>query len=54
MEAMSTLTAGGAVHWGVMLAQGWKDELAQAGRADSWLVAREWAREAERLGFHGI
>jgi alkanesulfonate monooxygenase SsuD/methylene tetrahydromethanopterin reductase-like flavin-dependent oxidoreductase (luciferase family) len=54
LEAMSTLTDGGAVHWGVMLAQGWKGELAQAGRADSWPAAREWARQAERLGFHGI
>ena len=24
------------------------------GRAESWPVAREWARQAERLGFHGI
>ena len=51
---MSTLTDGGAVHWGVMLAQGWKGELAETGRAESWPVAREWARQAERLGFHGI
>jgi alkanesulfonate monooxygenase SsuD/methylene tetrahydromethanopterin reductase-like flavin-dependent oxidoreductase (luciferase family) len=54
MTPMSTLTDAGAVHWGVMLAQGWKGELAEAGRAESWPVAREWARQAERLGFHGI
>jgi alkanesulfonate monooxygenase SsuD/methylene tetrahydromethanopterin reductase-like flavin-dependent oxidoreductase (luciferase family) len=54
MTPMSTLTGTGAVHWGVMLAQGWKGELAETGRADSWPVAREWARQAERLGFHGI
>jgi alkanesulfonate monooxygenase SsuD/methylene tetrahydromethanopterin reductase-like flavin-dependent oxidoreductase (luciferase family) len=54
MEAMSTLIAGGAVHWGVMLAQGWKGELGATGRAESWPVAREWALEVERLGFHGI
>ena len=51
---MSTLTDAGAIHWGVMLAQGWKGELAETGRAESWPVAREWARQAERLGFHGI
>ena len=54
MTPMSTLTDARAVHWGVMLAQGWKGELADAGRAESWPVAREWARQAERLGFHGI
>ncbi|MGI8451420.1 MAG: LLM class flavin-dependent oxidoreductase [Streptosporangiaceae bacterium] len=54
MTAMSTLREGGTVHWGVMLAQGWKGELAGTGRAESWPVAREWARHAERLGFHGI
>ena len=37
-----------------MLAQGWKGELAETGCAESWPVAREWARQAERLGFHGI
>ena len=51
---MPTLTDAGAVHWGVMLAQGWKGELAETGRAESWPVAREWARQAEGLGFHGI
>ncbi|HUY50591.1 MAG TPA: LLM class flavin-dependent oxidoreductase [Streptosporangiaceae bacterium] len=51
---MSTLTDAGAIHWGVMLAQGWKGELAETGRAQSWPVAREWARQAERLGLHGI
>lgn len=54
MTPMSTLTDAGAVHWGVMLAQGWKGELAATGQAESWPVAREWARQAERLGFHGI
>ena len=28
MMPMSTLTDAGAIHWGVMLAQGWKGELA--------------------------
>jgi alkanesulfonate monooxygenase SsuD/methylene tetrahydromethanopterin reductase-like flavin-dependent oxidoreductase (luciferase family) len=37
-----------------MLAQGWKGQLAAAGRPGSWPVAREWARHAEQLGFHGI
>jgi alkanesulfonate monooxygenase SsuD/methylene tetrahydromethanopterin reductase-like flavin-dependent oxidoreductase (luciferase family) len=54
MTPMSTLTDTGAIHWGVMLAQGWKGELAETGRAESWPVAREWAWQAERLGFHGI
>ena len=54
MTPMSTLTDAGAVHWGVMLAQGWKGELAETGRIESWAVAREWARQAERLGFHGM
>ena len=26
----------------------------ETGRAESWPVAREWAQQAERLGFHGI
>ena len=51
---MSTLTDAGAIHWGVMLAQGWKGELAETGWAESWPVARDWAQQAERLGFHGI
>ena len=51
---ISTLVDTGAVHWGVMLAQGWKGELAETGRAESWPVARDWAQRAERLGFHGI
>ena len=51
---MLTLMDAEPVHWGVMLAQGWKGELAEAGQAESWPVAREWARHAERLGFHGI
>jgi len=37
-----------------MLAQGWKGELADIGRAESWPLARDWAQQAERLGFHGI
>lgn len=54
MTPMSTLAEGGGVHWGVMLAQGWKGELAETGRAESWPVARELAQRAEHLGFHGI
>jgi alkanesulfonate monooxygenase SsuD/methylene tetrahydromethanopterin reductase-like flavin-dependent oxidoreductase (luciferase family) len=54
MMAIETLIPGGPVHWGVMLAQGWKGELADAGRSKSWPLAREWARRAERLGFHGV
>lgn len=42
------------MHWGVMLAQGWKGELGQVGRAGSWSAACEWARRAEELGFDGI
>lgn len=49
-----TLTQAGPVHWGVMLAQGWKGELAAAGRERAWETAREWAVSAEELGFHGI
>jgi alkanesulfonate monooxygenase SsuD/methylene tetrahydromethanopterin reductase-like flavin-dependent oxidoreductase (luciferase family) len=52
--AIKTLLPGGPVHWGVMLAQGWKGELAETGRPKSWGVARKWARRAELLGFHGI
>jgi alkanesulfonate monooxygenase SsuD/methylene tetrahydromethanopterin reductase-like flavin-dependent oxidoreductase (luciferase family) len=54
MMPIETLTHPGAIHWGVMLAQGWKGELAKAGRPKSWLVARDWAQKAEQLGFHGI
>lgn len=54
MTPIATLTDAGSVHWGVMLAQGWKGELAGVGQAESWPVALEWARQAERLGFHGI
>ena len=42
MTPMSTLTDAGTIHWGVMLAQGWKGELAAAGQSESWHVAREW------------
>jgi alkanesulfonate monooxygenase SsuD/methylene tetrahydromethanopterin reductase-like flavin-dependent oxidoreductase (luciferase family) len=54
MMPIETLKKTGTVHWGVMLAQGWKGELAEAGRPESWPVARDWAREVEELGFHGI
>lgn len=54
MTPMSTLTDPAAIHWGVMLAQGWKGELAEAGPAESWWIAQEWAQHAECLGFHGI
>lgn len=49
-----TLTRAGRVHWGVMLAQGWKGELAAVGRERAWETAREWAVSAEELGFDGI
>ena len=51
---IDTLTNTGLTHWGVMLAQGWKGELARVGRSKSWLVARDWAKQAELLGFHGV
>jgi len=54
MKPIVTLTSPGLTHWGVMLAQGWKGELANIGRSTSWDVARDWARHAELLGFHGI
>jgi alkanesulfonate monooxygenase SsuD/methylene tetrahydromethanopterin reductase-like flavin-dependent oxidoreductase (luciferase family) len=54
MQSIETLTPGGPVHWGVMLAQGWKGELASVGRAEAWAAARDWAQEAERLGFDGV
>jgi alkanesulfonate monooxygenase SsuD/methylene tetrahydromethanopterin reductase-like flavin-dependent oxidoreductase (luciferase family) len=41
-------------HWGIMLAQGWKGELAQTPRPECWPVVRDWARQAGQLGFHGI
>lgn len=53
MDAIDTLM-GGPIHWGVMLAQGWKGELARSGWSGSWHVAREWARHADRLGFDGV
>jgi alkanesulfonate monooxygenase SsuD/methylene tetrahydromethanopterin reductase-like flavin-dependent oxidoreductase (luciferase family) len=52
--SIETLTKAGPVHWGVMLAQGWKGELAATGRPASWVVARDWASHVEFLGFHGI
>lgn len=51
---IDTLLPGGPIHWGVMLAQGWKGELAAAGQTGSWPAARDWARQAEQAGFHGI
>jgi alkanesulfonate monooxygenase SsuD/methylene tetrahydromethanopterin reductase-like flavin-dependent oxidoreductase (luciferase family) len=51
---IDTLRPGGPVHWGVMLAQGWKGELTETGRSGSWLVAHDWARRAEQLGFDGV
>jgi alkanesulfonate monooxygenase SsuD/methylene tetrahydromethanopterin reductase-like flavin-dependent oxidoreductase (luciferase family) len=52
--SMDTMLKPELTHWGVMLAQGWKGELAQTPRAECWPVARDWARRAEQLGFHGI
>jgi alkanesulfonate monooxygenase SsuD/methylene tetrahydromethanopterin reductase-like flavin-dependent oxidoreductase (luciferase family) len=49
-----TLTPGGPVHWGVMLAQGWKRELSHLKPPEAWAAARAWASSAERLGFHGL
>ena len=51
---IETVKQGGPTHWGVMLAQGWKGELAKIGRDESWAVARGWAKHAELLGFHGV
>jgi hypothetical protein len=31
MMSISTFTSAGSIHWGVMLAQGWKGELAVHG-----------------------
>lgn len=41
-------------HWGVMLAQGWKGELAETPQAECWPLAVDWALRAEQLRFHGI
>jgi alkanesulfonate monooxygenase SsuD/methylene tetrahydromethanopterin reductase-like flavin-dependent oxidoreductase (luciferase family) len=54
MMPIETLTNAGTIHWGVMLAQGWKGELAEIERQENWFVARDWAQKAEQLGFHGI
>lgn len=51
---IETLTQGGPLHWGVMLAQGWKGELVGVGRDLAWETAREWAVSAEERGFHGV
>lgn len=50
----STLLPDGPVHWGVMLAQGWKGELAGLTAEQTWATARDWAHHAEVLGFDGI
>ncbi len=52
--SIETLLPGGPVHWGVMLAQGWKGELAHVDPAEAWPTARDWAQTAERMGFHGV
>jgi alkanesulfonate monooxygenase SsuD/methylene tetrahydromethanopterin reductase-like flavin-dependent oxidoreductase (luciferase family) len=54
MKPIDTLTKPGTIHWGVMLPQGWKGELAEVGQSESWCVGREWAQKAEQLGFHGL
>jgi alkanesulfonate monooxygenase SsuD/methylene tetrahydromethanopterin reductase-like flavin-dependent oxidoreductase (luciferase family) len=51
---IKSLTEPGRIHWGVMLAQGWKGELAAVGRERAWEVARDWAVQAEELGFDGV
>jgi alkanesulfonate monooxygenase SsuD/methylene tetrahydromethanopterin reductase-like flavin-dependent oxidoreductase (luciferase family) len=51
---IETLTEPGRIHWGVMLAQGWKGELASVDHQQAWSVARGWAIRAEELGFDGI
>jgi len=51
---IETLTEPERVHWGVMLAQGWRGELSGVGWGRSWPVACEWAVRAEKLGFHGV
>jgi alkanesulfonate monooxygenase SsuD/methylene tetrahydromethanopterin reductase-like flavin-dependent oxidoreductase (luciferase family) len=51
---ISTLLPSGPIHWGVLLAQGWKGELAGTGPLGSCAAAREWATRAEQAGFHGI
>ncbi len=52
--SINTLLKPELIHWGVMLAQGWKGELAQIPKPEGWPIARDWARRAEQLGFHGI
>jgi alkanesulfonate monooxygenase SsuD/methylene tetrahydromethanopterin reductase-like flavin-dependent oxidoreductase (luciferase family) len=54
MMSIDTMRQSGLTHWGVMLAQGWKGELAGTPPTQRWPVAREWAVRAEQLGFHGI
>jgi alkanesulfonate monooxygenase SsuD/methylene tetrahydromethanopterin reductase-like flavin-dependent oxidoreductase (luciferase family) len=54
MMSVETMLKPELTHWGVMLAQGWKGELAGTPQAECWPMAREWARHAEQLGFHGI
>src|ERR1700691_2879965 len=54
MMSINTLLKPELTHWGVMLAQGWKGELAQTPPSERWPIARDWAQRAEQLGFHGI
>jgi alkanesulfonate monooxygenase SsuD/methylene tetrahydromethanopterin reductase-like flavin-dependent oxidoreductase (luciferase family) len=54
MMSINTLRKPELTHWGVMLAQGWKGELAQTPPSERWPIARDWAQRAEQLGFHGI
>ena len=51
---LQTLRPDGPVHWGVMLAQGWKGELAGRTAVEAWADARAWAQRAEELGFDGL
>jgi alkanesulfonate monooxygenase SsuD/methylene tetrahydromethanopterin reductase-like flavin-dependent oxidoreductase (luciferase family) len=51
---IGTLRPGRRVHWGVMLAQGWKGELGGVSGPQSWALAQLWAQQAESLGFNGL
>jgi alkanesulfonate monooxygenase SsuD/methylene tetrahydromethanopterin reductase-like flavin-dependent oxidoreductase (luciferase family) len=52
--SIDTMIKPGLTHWGIMLAQGWKGEFATTPQPECWPAARDWARRAEQLGFHGI
>ena len=54
MTPMSTLTRRRGYPLGRHARPGLEGRARETGRAESWPVAREWARQAERLGFHGI